>query len=457
MNNGNKHIIYTAADIRRYITGEMSPEEMHAMEMAALDDPFLAEAMEGYDLMEQKDWKEEIAALHKQLDVRKNETVPVVSIKNSRTVKWWRAAAAVLVLGATAATAYIFTNANKTETKPDVAKLEPAVIPGERAVAADSVQLDFKGTGTDTARVNVAIAPAANGTVVTEDLASTTYAFTPSADAAVRKDSAFMYTPAASQGYIAMNDDKVKEKEMEGTNRTEEVASSEVTSGNSNAMNYEEVKEVAKYKKESAVSNNAAGLYAPSQINGVVVNTENKPVGYANITLPSQQKQVYTDANGRFTVRSADTALNVTVTSAGYNSKKARLSNAAASNVITLHPQDIAITKVGAAKSEAGKAKVQRETIDSSSLEEPAGGWYQYNQYLSNNIRLPEEAKEKNIHGAVEMTVKIKDNGDIATVKIDKPLCSECDAEAIRLVKEGPKWEAKKNRKKSKVKVTVKF
>lgn len=456
MNNGNKHITYTAADIRRYITGEMSPGEMHAMEMAALDDPFLAEAMEGYDLMEQKDWKDELAALKKQLDVRENETTPVVSIKNSRTVKWWRAAAAVLVLGATAATAYIFTTSNKSATTPDVAKLEPVMIQEETAVA-DSGQMDFKAAGTDTGKLNVVTGPAANGTVVTQNLASTTYAFTPSADAAVKKDSAFMYTPSASQEYIAMNDDKVKEKETRGSYRSEEAVSSEVTPGSSNAMNYGEMNEMAKYKKESAVSNNAGAYYAPSQINGVVVNAENKPVGYANITLPSQQKQVYTDANGRFTLRSADTALNVTVTSAGYNSQKARLSNATASNVITLQPQDIAITKVGAAKREADRAKAQRETIDSSSLEEPAGGWYQYNQYLTNNIRMPEEAKEKNIHGAVEMTVKIKDNGDISTVKIDKPLCSECDAEAIRLVKEGPKWEAKKNRKKSKVKVTVKF
>ena len=31
---------YSAADIQRYLNGEMSAEEMHAIETAALDDPF---------------------------------------------------------------------------------------------------------------------------------------------------------------------------------------------------------------------------------------------------------------------------------------------------------------------------------------------------------------------------------------------------------------------------------
>ena len=39
---------YSAADIERYHKGQLTPEEMHAMEKAALDDPFLADAIEGY-------------------------------------------------------------------------------------------------------------------------------------------------------------------------------------------------------------------------------------------------------------------------------------------------------------------------------------------------------------------------------------------------------------------------
>ena len=39
---------FSAADIERYHKGLMSSQEMHALEKAAMDDPFLADALEGY-------------------------------------------------------------------------------------------------------------------------------------------------------------------------------------------------------------------------------------------------------------------------------------------------------------------------------------------------------------------------------------------------------------------------
>ena len=49
MPENNKHIKpYTAEDIQRYLNRQMTMPERHALEKAALEDPFLAEAIEGY-------------------------------------------------------------------------------------------------------------------------------------------------------------------------------------------------------------------------------------------------------------------------------------------------------------------------------------------------------------------------------------------------------------------------
>ena len=56
MSEEKRHIVYTAADIQKYLTGQMSNAEMHAIEKAAMEDPLLAEAIEGYEGMDQKDW-----------------------------------------------------------------------------------------------------------------------------------------------------------------------------------------------------------------------------------------------------------------------------------------------------------------------------------------------------------------------------------------------------------------
>src|SRR5437868_2551249 len=43
-----EEIIYSAEDFERYYSGKMTEQEMHVLEKAALDDPFLADALEGY-------------------------------------------------------------------------------------------------------------------------------------------------------------------------------------------------------------------------------------------------------------------------------------------------------------------------------------------------------------------------------------------------------------------------
>src|SRR5881397_190881 len=46
----SKNNSFSASDIERYHSGKMSAAERHALEKAALEDPFLADALEGYAL-----------------------------------------------------------------------------------------------------------------------------------------------------------------------------------------------------------------------------------------------------------------------------------------------------------------------------------------------------------------------------------------------------------------------
>ena len=97
MNEENKYSHYSAKDITRYLKGELSPEEMHAMEKEALDDPFLAEAMEGYALMGNRDWNDDFDALEHQI-VTGKRAAKIIALRQS-TGRWWKAVAAILVIG----------------------------------------------------------------------------------------------------------------------------------------------------------------------------------------------------------------------------------------------------------------------------------------------------------------------------------------------------------------------
>ena len=49
MSANDKYKIYSAGEIRKYLDGELPAAEMHALEAAALEDPFLADALEGME------------------------------------------------------------------------------------------------------------------------------------------------------------------------------------------------------------------------------------------------------------------------------------------------------------------------------------------------------------------------------------------------------------------------
>ena len=85
---------------------------------------------------------------------------------------------------------------------------------------------------------------------------------------------------------------------------------------------------------------------------------------------------------------------------------------------------------------------------------EPAEGWARFDDYVAANIVTPEEFKDKQAAGEVQLSFDVDKNGHPTNITIVKSLCGKCDEEAIRLLKEGPKWKKKKNKK---GKITIKF
>jgi cytoskeletal protein RodZ len=79
---------YSAEDIQRYLDGKMDPAGMHALERAALEDPFLADAIEGFREM-RPNLKEDIMEMQNKLSEKKKE---------ERKRRWIPIAIALLLL-----------------------------------------------------------------------------------------------------------------------------------------------------------------------------------------------------------------------------------------------------------------------------------------------------------------------------------------------------------------------
>jgi hypothetical protein len=93
MSNPDKYTSsWSQTDIQKYLNGELSAREMHQLEQAALDDPFLSDALEGLGAAPAAEVAQDMETLRTRLQQR-------VEQKRKKVVPLaWRVAAAVILL-----------------------------------------------------------------------------------------------------------------------------------------------------------------------------------------------------------------------------------------------------------------------------------------------------------------------------------------------------------------------
>jgi len=111
---------YTAEDIRLYLAGKLSPSQMHDLEKAALQDPFLADALEG---MELNNDQEKFSADTNDLNARLNERIKKKGVLLSINNLWWKIAAVLVIIITGIAVITFMGETNKVVTT-EIAKTE---------------------------------------------------------------------------------------------------------------------------------------------------------------------------------------------------------------------------------------------------------------------------------------------------------------------------------------------
>ena len=110
MAESSTHINYTFEDIQRYVQGKMSATEMHALEKAALQDPFLSDAIEGYREVPSPLAQQHLNEINAALQKEKQDSKIIPLKKNNQ---WFRIAAVIILLaGVGVIGAYFFKKSN---------------------------------------------------------------------------------------------------------------------------------------------------------------------------------------------------------------------------------------------------------------------------------------------------------------------------------------------------------
>lgn len=403
--------------IRRYLAGELDNKAMYALERQAMDDPFLAEALEGFE-RHTPDQRRHLTTLENRLMQRvKGATTHRMIFLRHR----WAVAAAILVLLGVGGL-WIW----KKEPQHGLARTEReqaseevitdtlsyAGITGERPVPNSPIaaqQRNMAGIIGDTSRPFLAnVMPAAPAV--------------PAGPATAEQPVAsVMSKPLAeeSKAMASVADSVVPQTIIEEDDHRR-MAIAEKPSVNTRVLQ----------GRVKDLSNN-------SGLPGASVSVEGSASG------------AITDQQGYFAIKVDSTKdVRLVVAAIGYNSKKM----AVPSNDNNV---DIAIKEQSAALSEVMVAKARRKDVYQPPS--PGDGQEHYREYLIKNVRYPASALAANVKGNVRVSFRVMPDGALEDVKVVRKLQPDCDAEAVRLVKEGPAWLPASDGKATRVVVDVPF
>lgn len=487
MSNGSHIPQFTAADIEKYHRGLLSAAEMHALEKAALEDPFLADALDGYAepaVQLQTDLADLQARLAKRLEEREETKVVPLGGNKRQLAPWWKAAAAAVLLVGGAALYLQLRNTGDNATTP-IAQASEKEQPHFNAKDKKEAPVS-NGNGffkTDSVTDPSAVAKGKNTTPGSDKTQPVTQSplsepakeiNTPTveqaAPVAAPVPGESVAAPASREAVIAKKEAEYKQQDdaLASQSQQREAVKARVQTDNralnQDARRRQALRDISSsqennsgYTNNNATANNYNRQYnqRANVFRGRVTDPDNNALPFANITNPVDNIGTYADANGNFVLTSPDSVLNVQVRSVGFENRQYSMHSQTPSNQITLQEDRSlnarVLDTVRRVRAVASNTMVHEEP-------EPVDGWNNYDTYIANNLQIPETVRMMDMGSSsaeVEVSFDVNKYGQPVNIKVIRSTCTKCEQEAIRLIKEGPLW--KKKGRKSKTRVTLSF
>jgi len=419
--------------MQAYVDGTLSPEEQHQVEKYLLNHPFEAEAMEGY--LENPDALYDLPSLKTKLRAR---TTPK---REQKTIPLWRKAlpyAAIFLL-------LIISSVLIINFFQQVESFAPLAIKSEESIEFDKNE---SPTNPPTAIHQEAIEKEAKNAPIT---------MAQSNDSESRREKEVPIQTLHDQEQLAQNESISSEEDLIVSEAAvpEEDSFQEVNTdsmvGKVAGIETDQNKPSAARSKKA---NELASSIAPTndetvmeagkksgafpRISGEVLDAETgEAIPGANIIVKGTSIATSTDLDGSFEIAAKlDDVLIVSYI--GMEQQEFVVSEET-DNKIFLTADITQLSEVIVTTSEA-----ETEEDNTYNAARPSIGYSNYRDYLKGDLRYPPKALEAGTEGKVRLKLSISATGNITEVEVLKGLGDGCDEEAIRLIKEGPRWEPAK-------------
>lgn len=372
--------------LHKLAAGKTTDQEKEWLYQLAAEDPFLQEAIQGYESMQQTQAG--------NLDDLRRELKSLTQSKSNKRTKipFWQIAASFTLL---AGTAGLMLLGSLQEQK-----------------------LDNQGSG-----MTFKASPS-----------KTEQASTPEDDLALSSDH-----PEESVGDL-----KQEEEIEEAVEKDDDVEKTAPGVSAETGIAATDLEEDA-HQAESAVAGDLAAN-APSIIAGQVSDEAGYPLIGAEIRSLQDDSTLQTDQQGRFNISQSDIVNGIEISSQGYKTKQiVPVTPDNLTSIIleedTQQLQEIAARQMERPEAPPPTAARQALQNQEASRPEPVIGWQKYYAYIDQNLHTPQAARESQISGTVEVSFTINPEGQAIDIQIEKSLGYGWDEEAIRIIENGPKWK----------------
>lgn len=359
-----------------YIQGLRKGKEAHRLEKESMKDPFLADAIDGYNQVE-GNHEQRIEQLRIQISARSTKK------RNTYAIIW--SVAACLVIGFGISSYFLFLKETPEPVIPIIPQKEIALVPTK--------------TKTD----STPISPVSTKQAEKKDIIAksrTTISKPPSAPITTMP----MEEETSGQ-MVAATDEEVI-----------------MTTG---ASDPESVKKMRIAKMAVIPTNDI--------IKGKVTDQKGEPLIGASVMYKGTNIGTVTDMNGEFSLLKKAENKQLTAQYIGYAPVEVPV-DTSRTMLIAMNEDQKGLSEVVVVGHGVNK-KANKDNTPQS-----VDGKRKYLKYLKKNLVRPTDETCAQVKGKVVLTFLVNRDGRPFHIKVKKSLCESSDKEAIRLVQEGPDW-----------------
>ena len=400
-------------DIKKYLSGEMSAAEMHALEKRALNDPFLTDALEGAESINPKEFTSDLIELDKR--IRKDK---------EKNAWFWplRIAASFLVITTIALLVYNSFPPDQSEKLAEQKTNEPPASESSARSEADEKKEDENLLSLNQPKQETPLRKEKQDFSKIEE--------TPT-EALTAEEG-----PSARHGQGALVTDEITAEEGEP-------ATDDFSGEISITQPVQLKKEIAIDKDESirakSTSPASTQYFTQRRAYGRVTSADDgSPLPEVNVTVKGSSIGTVTDVTGNYSLPLSTDSAKLQFSALGKKSRD--VSAESNSNLdVNLKEDEEQLNEVVVTGFELTPTKNEKASAISK-LAEPTIGRTALKKYLEANLRYPNEARQRKIEGKVVIEFVVLPDGSLTNFRVLKGIGFGCDEEVIRLIKEGSAW-----------------